>query len=246
MTSEPTPTAAGAAGAAVAVGSVMLGLGDSIAAGIGAPHVSEGCLALVAQRLAVRRADLRLVNLAVPGESSTSMLAPGGQLERAEALIAELAAGGAEVTPIALSIGANDAMEAASVGDDHLGVLARNIDAVLGRLDAALRAAGSHLAGTACLLTVYNPFELVGADGTELPFVDADAMAPRRSTRGGHNRVLRAAAARWGVEVADVARAFRGRAQELTWVRSGDIHPSAQGHAAIADVCVAACGWQGV
>ena len=238
MTSEPLPTAA----PTVAVGATLLGLGDSIAAGIGAPHVSDGFLGVLAHRLAHRHPHIRLVNLAVPGETSSSMLASGGQLDVAESLIA---AGG--VSPIVLSIGGNDAMEAATVGDDAaLSQLARNLDHILRRLDAALRAAGSRLAGAACVQTVYNPFELAVGGGADLSAVDADALAPRRSTRGGHNRVIRAAAAHWGVAVADVARIFRGRARELTWVGSGDIHPSGPGHAVIADAYVAACGWEGV
>jgi lysophospholipase L1-like esterase len=246
MTSEPTAVAAGAAGSPIAVGTTMLGLGDSIAAGIGAPHVSEGFVAVLAQRLGDRHRGLRLVNLAVPGETSSSMLAPGGQMERAEQVIAEVSQAGGRVAPITLSIGANDAMEAASIGDDTaLTLLARNLDSILARLDDALRCAGSGIAGSACLQTVYNPFELVGADGAELPVVDADAMAPRRSLRGGHNRVIRAAAAMWGIAVADVSRIFRGRAHDLTWVRSGDIHPSDRGHAVIADTYMAACGWEG-
>lgn len=238
MTSEPAPAEA----PTVAIDSTLLGLGDSIAAGIGAPHVSDGFLGLLARRLARRHPDIRLVNLAVPGETSSSMLAPGGQLEVAEGVIT---AGG--VSPIVLSIGGNDAMEAATLGDDAaLSLLARNLDHILRRLDVALRAAGSRLAGSACLQTVYNPFELAGVDGQPHPEVDPDALAPRRSTRGGHNRVIRVAAAHWGVGVADVARIFRGRARELTWVGSGDIHPSERGHTVIADAYVAACGWEGV
>jgi lysophospholipase L1-like esterase len=225
----------------------MLGLGDSIAAGIGAPHVSEGYLPVLGLRLATRCPGLTVVNLAVPGETSTSMLAAGGQVDRAEALIAEVGRDGGSIGPITLSIGGNDVMEAASVGDEMaMSQLARNLDAVLRRLDTALRGIGSELSGTTCLQTVYNPFELVGADGEPLPAVDADAMAPRRSTRGGHNRIIRAAAVRWGIDLADVARIFRGRVRELTWVCSGDIHPSARGHAVIADAYVAACGWEGV
>jgi lysophospholipase L1-like esterase len=247
MTSEPTPALGGPARTPVAIGTTMLGLGDSIAAGIGAPHVSEGYLPVLGLRLAALAPRLAVVNLAVPGETSSSMLNPGGQLDRAETLVAEVGRAGGRVAPITVSIGGNDVMEAAALGDEMaMSLLARNLDAILRRLDAALRGIGSQLSGTACLQTVYNPFELVGADGEPLPAVDADAMAPRRSTRGGHNRIIRAAAAHWGVDLADVARIFRGRVRELTWVRSGDIHPSAHGHAVIADAYVAACGWDGV
>ncbi len=244
MSIEPTAADLEVLHPEVAVGSVMLALGDSIAAGIGAAHVSEGCLALLASRLGATHPGLRFVNLAMPGESSRSMLAPGGQLERAEALIAAVGAEGGSVAPVLLSVGGNDAMEAQLVGDDEaMAALTDNLETILGRLDAALCAQGSALAGSACLQTVYNPFKL--ADDAEIPAGsgDADRMAPRRSKRGGHNRILRATAARFGIEVADVARAFRGRARELTWVASGDIHPRPAGHAAIAQLYVEACGW---
>lgn len=243
MSTQPTSAADGLR-REVAIGTVMLALGDSVAAGIGAPHVSEGCMAQLARHLGATRADLRFVNMAMPGESSRSMLVPGGQVDRAEALIAQTGAEGGQVAPIVLSIGGNDAMEAQLLGDDEaLDELAANLQTILSRLDSALHAQGGGLAGSACLQTVYNPFELAEGGDPGPGSVDADRLAPRRSRRGGHNRILRAAAASFGIEVADVARAFRGRAAELTWVVSGDIHPRLTGHQAIADLYVEACGW---
>lgn len=243
MFDEPTPAAAIGASAVTpaAVGTVVLALGDSVAAGIGASHVSAGCMGVLAVALRARSPELALVNLAVPGESSASMLAPGGQLDRAEEVIADVALSGGRVGPLTLCIGGNDMMEAALLGDDEaLRQFEGNLAIIVARLDAVLRAAGSGIAEVGCIQTVYNPFEphavTGGSDGA-----DADRMAPRRATRGGYNRLIRLVAAAAGLRVVDVAGRFRGRAGELTWVRSGDIHPTDEGHALIAAAYLALC-----
>lgn len=223
------------------IGEVMLALGDSIAAGIGASHASEGCMALLAAHLAILAPGLTLHNLAVPGATSGSMLAPGGQLERAEALVARCAAAGQRCAPVLLSIGGNDVMEAP--GDDPEGAvdgLAANLDLLFRRLRLALAADGVPLAEAVCLQTVYNPFEAAGpmaGNGASPP--GAHPRLPRRNV----NVVLREVAAAYGVRVAEVSRAFRGRAAELTWVGSGDIHPNDAGHRAIARAYAVAAGW---
>jgi lysophospholipase L1-like esterase len=240
---EPTPAGAIGAGAEApaAVGTVVLALGDSIAAGIGASHVSAGCMGVLAVALRARRSELALVNLAVPGESSASMLAPGGQLHRAEELIADVARSGGHIGPLTLSIGGNDMMEAALLGDDEaLRQFDQNLAVIAARLDAALRAAGSGLAEVGCIQTIYNPFEPSAVNGGS-GGVEADLMAPRRATRGGYNRVVRLRAAGAGLRVVEVADRFRGRVGELTWVRSGDIHPTDEGHALIAATYLALC-----
>lgn len=222
----------------VAVGTTMLALGDSIAAGIGAPHVSLGCMWLVWERLRQQRPGIELANLARPGESSSSMLDPDGQLDRAAELIDEVTRRGGVVSPLLLSIGGNDAMEARAAGEEAAATrLRRNLETVLSRLDEELRRSGSTLAGSACLQTVYDPFRQ--GHGSLV----ADELAPRRAARGFHNREIRGAATRFGIDIADVAIAFSGRTDELTWVRSGDIHPTLAGHELIAQTYIEACGW---
>jgi lysophospholipase L1-like esterase len=237
----PLPAIGAGVEVPAAVGTVLLALGDSIAAGIGASHVSAGCMGVLTAGLRARSPHLALLNLAVPGEGSASMLAPGGQLERAERSIAEVADSGGRVGPLTLSIGGNDIMEAALLGDDEaLRQFDENLAAIAARLDAALRAAGSSLAEVGCIQTVYNPFEPHAIEGGS-DGVDAQIMAPRRATRGGYNRVIRLLAAAAGLRVVEVSSRFRGRAAELTWVRSGDIHPTDEGHALIAAAYLARC-----
>jgi len=223
------------------VGTVMLGLGDSIAAGIGASHASQGCMAVLAQRLRALAPRLHLHNLAVPGETSHSLLARGGQMERLEELLDEAAARREDPAPVLISIGGNDVMEAQVLGDEMaLTQLRLNLDTVFLRLAEALRPWRLPLGQVACIQTIYNPFEAPNGNGHHSP----DTMAPRRATRGGFNTVIREAAASAGVRVAEVARHFRGRAAELTWVGSGDIHPTDAGHLAIAAAYAYACGWR--
>ncbi len=236
MTDQPTPAALFGTepGSPAAVGTVLLALGDSIAAGIGASHVTSGCMGVLFEALRGGAGDLTLINLAIPGESSASMLLPSGQLERAEELIATVARSGGRVAPLALCIGGNDIMEAALLGDDEaLRQFEVNVGVILGRLDAVLRVTGSSLAEVGCIQTIYNPFEADAVEGGNHG-AEAHRMAPRRAGRSGFNRIIRNAAAARRVRLAEVSGHFRGRCGELTWVRSGDIHPTDDGHSRIA------------
>jgi lysophospholipase L1-like esterase len=243
VTDQPTPTAVleGGAGSPAAVGTVLLALGDSIAAGIGASHVTSGCMSVLAEGLRERFPDVTLINLAIPGECSASMLLRSGQLERAEDLIATVARSGGRVGPLALCIGGNDIMEAAVLGDDEaLHQFEVNLAVILTRLEAALRAAGSSLIDVGCIQTVYNPFEADAIEGGNHG-AQAHQMAPRRAGRGGFNRIIRDAAAARGIRLVEISHRFRGRCGELTWVRSGDMHPTDVGHALIAGAFLEAC-----
>ena len=215
----------------------MVALGDSIAAGIGAGHVTEGCMPLLAGHLRRERPSLELVHLAVPSESSASMVAPGGQLDRAEQVVAAAVGAGRAVGPITLSIGGNDIMEAALIGDEEaLHQLEENLGVILRRLDLALRPGGQSIDAACVVQTVYNPFEALPPD-------DANLMAPHRASRSGFNAAIRRVAQNMGVRVCDIASLFRGRSLELTWVRTGDIHPTGEGHALIAAEYLRAAGW---
>jgi lysophospholipase L1-like esterase len=165
------------------------------------------------------------------------MLAPGGQLDRAEAAIAAALEDGLSVGPVALSIGGNDVMEAALIGDDEaLRQLDENLATILRRLDTALRPGGRRLAEVGAVQTVYNPFEALPSD-------ECDLMAPRRAARTGYNAVIRRVAQNMGVRIVDVAALFRGRSLELTWVRTGDMHPTGEGHRLIAEEYLRVGGW---
>jgi lysophospholipase L1-like esterase len=224
--------------APLVIGDVMVALGDSIAAGIGAGHVAEGCMWLLADQLRRLQPQLDFRFLAVPSETSTSMLAPGGQLDRAEEVIGALADEGLTVGPVTLSVGGNDIMEAALIGDDEALIqLEENVDAILRRLDSALRSAGQRIDEVTVVQTVYNPFEALPADS-------AHTMAPHRASRSGYNAAIRRVAQNHSVRVCDIASLFRGRTMELTWVRTGDIHPTGEGHELIAAEYLRTAGWE--
>ena len=234
MALRPEP---GAGASPLLVGDVMVALGDSIAAGIGAGHVSEGCMWLLAGDLRRLRPGLEFEHLAVPSETSATMLAPGGQLDRAEVVVGAAVDAGRSVGPVLVSIGGNDILEAGLIGDDEaLLRLEENLGAILRRLDSALRRGDRRLPEVGVVQTVYNPFEA-------LPAGSADSMAPHRAARSGYNAAIRRVAQNMGVRVADIASLFRGRCEELTWVRTGDIHPTGAGHALIAAECMRVGGW---
>jgi lysophospholipase L1-like esterase len=243
VTDQPTPAAVIGAGSwpPAAIGTILLALGDSIAAGIGASHVTAGCMSVFATTLHERCSEVALINLAIPGESSASMLLPSGQLERAEEVISLVEQSGGRVGPLALCIGGNDIMEAGLLGDDEaLRQFEENLGVILTRLDAALRATGSSLVEVGCIQTVYNPFEPDVIEGGSNGAV-AHSMAPRRAGRGGFNRIIRNSAAARGMRLVEVSGLFRGRCGELTWVRSGDIHPTDVGHTLIAGAYLEVC-----
>lgn len=219
----------------------MLILGDSINAGIGAGHISEGCMALLGGRLQERYPRLRVLNIAVPSQTSNDMLAPGAQLERALEAIATLQAEGQRAGPIVLGIGANDALEAATVGEERArDRFAVNLEISLDRLAEAVHPQGDRLADLLIVETFYNVLRVLESQ-PGLP--NPDHLAPRRARRLSFNAVTREAAARRGLRLADLAAAFAGRELELTWARSGDIHPNAAGQCLIRDTVMDAGGW---
>src|SRR5437870_7632474 len=89
-------------------------LGDSIAAGVGASAATSGYVSLVAQGawplLSLPLRSGAYWNAAIPGETSTSMLTQGGQLERVVRELLQRQGGPADddVRLITIGIGGND------------------------------------------------------------------------------------------------------------------------------------------
>ena len=243
----------GAAGAAPRPAFVYLALGDSLAAGVGAP-AGEGYVPRLAAFFAAPRHGNagRLANLGVPGETSASLLAPGGQLDRALALIADART---NVRVVTLDIGGNDILgllgrepcrsTPASAACQEavraaLAAFAASYAQALAALTAALADDPGHESLLA--LTYYNPFSgtgspyepaadlaLLGGDGV----IDCVANAAA-SALVGLNDLIACLGAHYGATVVDVYPAFEGRGPALTNILAGDIHPNAAGYAAIA------------
>lgn len=206
---------------------LYLALGDSIAAGIGAsqPAVS-GYAALLADRLDRQRAEpLQRINFAVPGATTASLLADG-QLTWALRVLAAAERNGVPLASITVTIGGNDLLLAGADPAARAAAL-RTVGANLAALLARLGAATSDPTGrptTPIVVTGYydptgTPKDGPAADGWWLARLDG--VIARETRRAG---------ATW----VDVATAFAGREDRLTWYPR-DVHPTDAGHRAIAD-----------
>lgn len=219
----------GAMPSATAGNLLYLALGDSVAAGTGASTPAEGgYAALVGGRLGevVGERVLRL-NLAVPGETTTSFVS-NGQLDWALLLLTAAKRSGVDVGPITVTIGANDLLragESAAERREALRLVAANLRYALAQLSSF--ATGPEGATTEPTLIVTGYYDLSGTDRDE-PGTDGWWLTQLDATLA---REARRAGARW----VDVAPAFRGHERTLTRYPF-DIHPSDAGHRAIATV----------
>ena len=255
-TASPTPSASPSPREPQA--GTYLALGDSLAVGVGATQPSEtGYVARLHRALSADDATPRvsvLSNLAVSGETSTSMIRDG---QLAEAL--EVIGGEAPVALVTLDIGGNDllrllatdACAADPMAADCLQLLAltladfeTNYRQILEELSAGLaeHAPGSRLA----VMTYFNPFSgtdtahesaaelaLLGTDAS----LDCEADDPRAR---GMNDIIACVAVQLGAMTADVKPAFDGLGLELTHIGSEDIHANDRGYEVIAEAFLAA------
>lgn len=207
-------------------GDTYLALGDSLAFGLRLDDpAAQSYPALVRAALA-RSEPIELVNLAVPGATSSTLLR--GQLPRALELIAEQRRAGRRVSPITIDIGGNDLQ---AVRDGNATERAAAIERLrnnLGRILDQLRAAAPD--ADIAVMTYYNPYG--GDPGVE----DGEAYWVARM-----NQAISAEASRRGVAVADGYTALDGgRAYTHTFILLGDIHANAQGHQLLAEAFLAA------
>ena len=224
-------------------------LGDSLAFGVGASDPTGGgyvALTYDALRKSDRYRDrgLELVNLGVPGATSSDLLLPGSQLERALNEIRErqedTSSADDNVEIITIDIGGNDLLALVTSDSpclaDPLGpecqvllqqmmdTLEENLTEVLRRLrGAAPRAA-------IIVLDLYSP--LSGRGGAE----DQVADFAVREINGVTESVV--SDPELGADLASVYPLFRGRAAQL--VADDNLHPNDDGHALIAEVVQAA------
>ena len=198
----------------------------------------------------------RLVNLAISGETSESLMR-GGQLDRALRLIRET---GEALRVVTLDIGGNDLLYLAATQPcasapngsacreaviRTLGAYEANFRAIVSRLVEALAASAPR--ARLMTLTYYNPFSGTGHE-IERPGdlallgddrrIDCKASAASRDDRGLNDIVACVAAElttdRLAVEVVDVQPTFVGRGFELTLIGLGDIHANDAGYAVMA------------
>lgn len=233
--SSPSPDA-------TAAGSTYVALGDSVAAGVGAEDpATGGYVPLLAARLRDRLGcdagqaagcPLAVRNLAVSGATTATVLR--AQVPEAVRLLqaddgvrlVTVTAGGNDVFgPVLLACLGDPAAPACPTAvADALAAADRGLDAVLGALRAA---AGDRT--TLAVMTYYDP----------VPTCRLASLAPLAAQvlEGGDGRpglgdVVRARAAEHGAVVVETAERVSGP-EDL--VGGGDcLHPSGQGHAALA------------
>lgn len=233
-TPSPTPTT---------TGGVVLALGDSVTFGVGVPDPSTQAFpVLVAGHLGGLEARV----LAVPGETAAGFL--DRRTAGAEAAIEEI---GDRLELVTIGLGANEILRirrAPSCIDDRASAECQRIateaaeeaaaalDAVVVRVLDALAGSGSD--APILLLAYYNPdvepvaaATIVGADGA----VGCDPNDPAP----GLNDRIACVAERRGTGLVDLYAAFLGREDELTGIGTGDVHPTLEGHAVIADAILA-------
>jgi lysophospholipase L1-like esterase len=243
-TPSPSPPAVG----------TYLALGDSLAFGVGATRPAEiGYVGRLFRALSEADSPLHataLVNLAVGGETSTSMI-HGGQLAAATN---KIAAAEPPVVLVTLDIGGNDllrllgteACAAEPLGPDCLQRLALTLDdfeanfrQVIGELTQMLDAHAPD--ATLAVMTYFNPFSgtdashaaagqlaLLGSDQR----LDCDAVDPQAR---GMNDIIACVGEELGAISVDVEPAFVGLGLELTHIASDDIHANDDGYEVIAD-----------
>jgi len=226
---------------------LLVGVGDSLMAGVGASLPDErGEFALVAGLMRGRYGlNLRAVNVAVSGETSATVLTPTlapppvageptptptrPQILRALDALGQLPQGQQAV--VLLSIGGNDLQRLAGTETPAREAALATFRANLTTIVTRLMEGGQ----TRALLiqTIYDPF---GGDPT--------AVHSETWWIEQFNGTIRAvAAAKQSVAVVELAEKVRGKEQSLTLGRFDDVHLSNAGHRLAADVLWAAGGF---
>jgi lysophospholipase L1-like esterase len=209
-----------------------LALGDSLTAGLGVADKKDDFVSRFHAYLEKQTGEqLGLINMGIPGESTSTMLA-AGQLQQAVALIRPQPK---RVQVLTLGIGANDllghlgsavcqtdptGLECQTRLQAGLKAFPSNFKAITGQLAAVLDPSTQVI-----LMNVYNPFDFgiglpVEQQSNQTVKVLNDAIASEAGARG------------W--RVADASSAIGDRSAALTGILNGDVHPTAMGYQAIA------------
>lgn len=237
-------------------GDIYLALGDSLPTGdeVPANTTAEGDLPgypVYLDQIFDQTRPITLTLLAQSSESSSTMRAPGGQLEQAVAYIGAQRAANNVVSPVTLSIGGND-MVSTFLGlqgptqtiTDTLPLFRDNLALILDTLLDALTEEGQRT-GDLILMNYYNPYPgltirslppfIILPPGQE-PIV-TDVEVPR------FNQIIAEEAAIRGIPVVNAFSRFQGREPTYLFVRfpydftdipnltrNFDYHPRAEGH----------------
>ena len=248
--------------APVGPGDVYLALGDSLATGYEVVDDGKpGYPAYLLDYLRQVQPAITLTNLGnssvtfngvTSGETSSTFLQPGGQLEAATAFIASERAAGRRVSPVTLSIGGNDAVAVILPGSTatvtaSLTLYRTNLERILDTLVASL-AVGGQRTGDLVLMSYYNPYPGLKAASPVPLNANPDLDVPR------FNQIIVEEAAERGIPIVNAYSAFLGREPQLTNVRfpynfigqldvNFDFHPREAGHRVLARGFAEATGY---
>jgi lysophospholipase L1-like esterase len=214
-----TPPAPGA------LGTEYMALGDSVAYGVGAPNPVEQGYAGLLYNNYFKRAQpdmLTYRNYAVPGETSSSFISSTNkntknQLNRALDELDTAAKEGRRVSPISLTIGGNDMLNARGKPEaERQKALAQFEQNYAKILDALKAKAGD---ADIFVTTYYNPYAgATGGSNTETAWLQRF-----------NDAIVQGARAR-GVRVVDFYQPVVGNERTYTWIGTGDVHPNSAGH----------------
>ena len=219
-----------------AIGGEYIALGASVAYGIGAPDPNNQGYAGLFYANYLKRVLPDLLsyrNLAVPGETTTSFLtrtSGKSQLQNFKDEVANAAKSGLRVSPVSLTIGANDLLNVEGKSDTDRQAALDKFDANFVRILDEIRGQ----IGQADLLvtTYYNPL----AYNTGGNDIESDWF--RR-----FDAVIRQRVQEKGAKLVDFNAPVAGKERDLTWITSNDIHPTPAGHIVLAQAMWKATGY---
>ncbi len=222
------------------IGNQYLALGDSVAYGVGAPVPNDTGYAGLFYNNYLKRLQPDLTtyrNFAVPGETSSTFISPTNttskakpQLQRALEELEAAAKAGRRVSPITLTLGGNDMLEARGKSQADREAALTRFDRNLGQILDQLKAK----TGQADLFvtTYYNPYAFnTGGEDLETGWVKR------------FNEVIRKRATERQIKVADFFEPINGRERALTWSGVNDVHPNPAGHIILAQALWRATGY---
>ncbi len=221
------------------IGEEYLALGDSVAYGVGAPSPNEQGYASQLFNNYLRRVQPRLAtykDFGVPGETSSSFLEAAhgqSQMQRALNELDAAKAANRRVSPLTLTIGGNDMLDARGQSQATKDAALAKYDANLQRILDSLKA---HTNGQSDIIvtTYFNPFGGNGGQEDDVAWIQR------------FNALIVQRAQARGLKTADFYAPILGNESNLTWASYGDVHPNNQGYAKLARAVWQATGYDTV
>ena len=211
------------------IGDEYLALGDSVAYGVGAPTPYEMGYAGLFYSKYLQRVQPHLhsyKDFGVPGETSHTFLEDSNsqtlsQYQRALNEIDAAKALNRRISPITLTIGGNDMLDARNTSLENKNAILTKYTANLQKILVGLQA---HTGGHSDIIvtTYFNPFG--NASGA-----DDDANWVQR-----FNDVIKQTAQQQAATTADFYTPILGNERNLTWNSYGDVHPNRLGYTKLA------------